>query len=233
MKNKIVGIVGGMGPESTSNFYLDLTRMSQRQCSSRPSVIIDSLPIRFSTEEKFIKDGTGKGEFLRWLTEAIKRLEKIEVNFIVIPCNTVHIFIDKLRKITEIPIISITEETARICSNKRFKKVGILATKLTIENQLYDKEFEKFGIKIIKISKKDQKELDNIIHKIVIGQTSEKDQKKLEGLIQELKNKGSEAIVLGCTDLQILLKKDLRIEIIDSMHALAEATFERLLFYEK
>jgi len=202
--------------------------MAQGKCTHRSSIIINSLPIEFSTEEGFIKNGTGKDKFLNWLKDAVKKLEKIGVDFIVIPCNTAHIFIEDLRNITKIPITSITEETAKACSNKNLKKVGILATKLTMNNRLYDKDFEKFGIKPVKICKKEQQELSDIIHKIVIGKSSAKEQKKLEILIEKLKNKGSESIVLGCTDLQILIKRDFEIEIIDNMNVLAEVTFKKI-----
>lgn len=227
-----VGVIGGMGPESTSDFYLDLIRMSQKKCSSRPSIVIDSLPIKFSTEEKFIKNWNGKEEFFGWITQAIKRLEKVEVDFIVIPCNTAHIFIEKLRKITKIPILSIIEETANLCS-KKFRKIGLLATALTMKDKLYEKEFEKLMIEIVKVDEKDQVILSDIIHKIVIERASEKEKILLENLIEKLKNKGAEAIVLGCTDLEILIKSNHEIEIIDSMHTLAMATLNKLLFNEK
>ena len=227
-----MGVIGGMGPESTSDFYLDLTRMAQKRCESRPSIIIDSLPIKFSTEEKFIKNWDGKEEFLGWITQAIKRLEKIEVDFIVIPCNTAHIFIEKLREMTRIPIISIIEETAKICSEKRFKKIGLLATTLAVNSRLYEKEFEKVGIEVINVTDEDQEILSDIIHKIVIRQASEKEQKLLENLIEKLKDQEAEAIVLGCTDLEILIKGDHGIEIIDSMDTLAKSAFEKLFLKE-
>jgi len=227
-----VGIIGGMGSESTSDFYLDLTRMAQKKCLSRPSIIIDSLPIKFSTEEKFIKNWDGKEEFLGWITQALKRLEKIEVDFIAIPCNTAHIFIEKLRGMTRIPIISIIEETAKICSEKRFKRIGLLATTLTTKNRLYEKEFEKIGIEVSNVINEDQEILSDIIHKIVIRQASEKEQKLLQSLIEKLKNQGAEAIVLGCTDLEILIKGDHGVEIIDSMNTLAKSTFEKLFLKE-
>jgi aspartate racemase len=228
MKNKIVGIIGGLGPESTSDFYLELNRIAQdKGCSHRPSIIIDSLPVNFSIEEGFIKNGTGKNEYLQWLLEAIKRLEKVKVDFIVIPCNTVHIFLDELRKATTIPILSITEETAKACASKNFKKVGVLGTKLTMDNKLYDRELEKLGIEIIKPTEGEQEIIDDIIHKIVLGKAAEKEEDILRDLLQRLVERGAEAIVLGCTDLQILIKNP-EVEVIDSMDTLAKATFERL-----
>ncbi len=227
MRNKIIGIIGGMGPESTTEFYLDLIRMSREEVSAYPSIVTDSLPIDFGIEEKFIKGQGGKEEYLRLLTEAIRRLEKVNVDFIVIPCNTVHIFIDILRTLTKIPIISITEETARLCSNKGLKRVGVLATKLTMENRLYEKEFDRMEIRTIKIDENEQAELSDIIHKTVIEKISAGEEKRFENLIEKLKTKGSDAIVLGCTELQLLIKKDFGIEIIDSMYTLVKSTFRR------
>ncbi|MBD3155183.1 MAG: amino acid racemase [Candidatus Aenigmarchaeota archaeon] len=231
MRNKTIGIIGGMGPESTSDFYLELTRMSQEKCSQRPSIIIHSLPIEFSVEEGFIKKGTGKKEFLKWLRESVEMIEDI-VDFIVIPCNTAHIFIEELRKLTKKPILSITEETAKVCSENNFKKVGLLATTLTLRNKLYEKELKQFGIEMITLDKVEQKILSDIIHRIVLGEETTKDQDVLEKMVGKLRINDAESIILGCTDLQILLNKNLGIEVIDSMHTLVEATFRKLLFLE-
>jgi len=83
------------------------------------------------------------------------------------------------------------------------------------------------------VSKEDQKFVSNTIHKIVTLQATEKEKMLLEELVGKLKNQGAEAIVLGCTDLEILIKGDHEIEIIDSMHTLAVAAFNKLLLNEK
>ncbi len=226
---KTIGIIGGMGPETTSKFYLELIRLSRREMGHLPSIIIESLPISFSSEENFVKNGIKESEFERLMIKSAKRFEEIGVNLVVIPSNTAHFFIEKVRESTSIPVMNIIKETTKLCLKRGFRKVGVLGTEITMKNRLYEKEFEKFNIEIIKLDKKNQEELSNIIHRIVTGDTKTKDQKNLENLMEILKNKGAEVIILGCTDLQNLIKDSSNIEIIDSMHTLVEATFRKLL----
>src|SRR3989344_8382167 len=110
---KAVGIVGGLGPETTSEFYLDLIRKFRENTDTYPKIIIDNLSFPFYLEEEIIIKSTNEQKILPFLKESISRLNKAGSDFIVIPCNTVHIFIDELRKESLVPIMSIIDETIK------------------------------------------------------------------------------------------------------------------------
>ena len=232
--NKRLGIIGGMGPETSSKFYLELIERSRKFCDSNPSIIMDSVPIPFSLEEEIIQKSENVHKFLPILKESIERLNKIEVDLVVIPCNTVHIFIDDLRKESDVPIISIIEETLRKVKEEGLKNVGLLATKKTIESKLYENPMRKNRINVILSTVVEQNDISRIIIEILGNKAKNNSKKILERIIKNLIKRGSEAIILGCTDLQIILDTDeFEVELLDSMKILAESTFQRLVDFER
>ncbi|MBI2545185.1 MAG: aspartate/glutamate racemase family protein [Candidatus Aenigmarchaeota archaeon] len=220
-----VGIVGGLGPETTTEFYLDLIRKSRQNFDSYPSIIIDNVPFPFYLERDIIEKSVNEIKLLPFLKESIERLNKLDVDFIVIPCNTVHIFIEELRKFSKVPIISILEETLNFIQSNSIKKIGLLGTQKTIESKLYQIPLEKNGIHVILPAENNQKLLSAIIVKILENTFTENDKTVLQKIMYDLKSNGSEHILLVCTDLQLVLKNE---DLVDTMQILASATFDRL-----
>ena len=157
------------------------------------------------------------------LIRGLKKLESIGVDFISIPCNTVQYFYDDLKRSSSIPVLNIVEETARKAKSNNYQKVGLLATTTTVENKIYDKALNKFGIKIV--FPEDQNEVTRVILNILAGKKLESDRAELKKIIEKMKGDGAEAVILGCTDLPALITQaDVDIELIDSIGVLAEAT---------
>jgi len=230
MKKRSVGIVGGLGPKTTSEFYLEIIKKFRNNCDSYPSIIIDNVSFPFYLEKNIIQKSRNEELLLPFLKESIRRLNKVQVDFIVIPCNTVHIFIDRLRKESSAPILSIIDETIKTIKEKNYKKVGILATTKTIDSKLYENPMRENNIQSILPTKNEQKEVAKIIFKILENNVSEKEGSSLRKIIEKLILGGSKTIVLGCTDLQLIVKeKDYNIEIIDSMKVLLDSTFNKMI----
>jgi len=232
-KNNVIkrlGIIGGMGPETSSEFYLKLIEMSRKACDSYPSIIMDSISFPFLLEEDIIQKSKNENKILPILKESIERLNKIGVDFIVIPCNTVHIFIDDLRKESEAHIISIIDETIKKIKNRGYKNVGLLATKKTIDSKLYENPMRKNGINVILPTRKEQDEISRIIVEILRNEVTEYSRNAIKRIIKKLMKRGSKAIILGCTDLQIILDKNgIDVELLDSFEILSESTFNRII----
>ena len=132
---KTLGIIGGLGPETTSEFYLDVIfSCHKKDKNNRPSIIIASVPLPYKIEEDAIAKNTGIERCLPFLLQEAQRLEKAGADFIVLPCNSLHIYIKELRDSIKIPVLSIVEETVRFLKKNDFKKVGIVSTSATIEN---------------------------------------------------------------------------------------------------
>lgn len=225
MKKKIIGVLGGMGPESTAIFYHELIIQCQKQYGAKydedyPEIFIYNLPI------PDVVDGLKKPEkTLQVLVKGAKKLESIGVDFIVMPCNTANYFYGDIKKEISIPFLSITEETAKKIKSNQYNKVGLLATRTTIKYKIYNKDFDKFGIGLIVPDK--QEKITNIILNILAGKKLDKDREELKKIIEKLKDNGAETIIIGCTDIPILLKQeDVDIKIFDTVEILAESAIK-------
>ena len=144
---KTVGIIGGLGPETTSEFYLDLVfSCVKKDKTARPGIIISSVPLPYQIEEDLILRSEDMERYIPYLTVEAQRLEKAGVDFIVMPCNSLHVFIQKIRYSVKIPVLSIVEETVKFLKQEKMNKVGIVSTSATIKNKLYENAFAEHGI---------------------------------------------------------------------------------------
>ncbi len=227
---KTVGIIGGLGPETTSEFYLDIIfTCYSRDKSSRPGVLISSVPLPYKIEEDLITKNTGSERYIPYLVNEAKRLEASGVDFIVMPCNSLHVFIKEIRDSVSTPVLSIIEETVKFIKQNKFNKVGVVSTSATIENKLYENAFELEGIEFVSPDNYQQAKLGKFIHNLVIGQQNNRDREEFIKIIDGFVDKNVDCVALACTDLQLLLPKHAKLKIVDTMKILADATVEKIL----
>ncbi|KKQ92250.1 MAG: Aspartate racemase [Candidatus Woesebacteria bacterium GW2011_GWB1_39_10] len=227
---KTAGIIGGLGPETTSQFYLEIIfSCFQANKKARPPLLIWSVPLEYQIESDLITKAEGEERYIPYLVDAAKRLENGGADFIVIPCNSVHIFIQEVRKAVKIPVLSIVEETANFLKEKNIKNIGLLATKTTIEKRIYQKPLEDGGIQITLPDQEEQEKVGTLINNLVLNRYDNKDRAELLEMIGKLSNKGVKDVVLACTDLQLLTPKHDQVNIYDSMAILANATVREIL----
>jgi len=226
MKMKKLGIIGGLGPETSCKFCLNINNKFRTETNCQPDIVLENLPISNTAERKIINGSLGKEHF-KLLMNAVKRLNNHSVDFIVIPCNTVHVFIEKLRKTSNQPILSIIEESVKECKRRKFKKVALLASAKTVNEKLHENELEKENIKLVLPSKEDQKEISKIIIRIIHNKTTNKDKQVLSNIINKFKIDGAEAVILGCTDLPFLIKESC-LPLVDSLEVLENAVVKKL-----
>lgn len=215
---KTIGILGGMGPEATVELYGRIIKIFQGEFgavfdSDFPEIIILNLPIpdvvETSLEQKKVK---------QMLIEGSRKIEVAGADFIAIPCNTVMLFLDDIKKNISIPTINIVEETTRQIKKSSFKNIGLLGTKSTINNNLYGKCLKNKTVRIPTIQ--EQEEITKIIVNILAGRKNNSDWKKIRTICLNLKKQGATKIILGCTDLPLLYRSD---DTIDTIDVLARA----------
>ncbi len=227
---KTVGIIGGLGPETTAEFYLDIIFSCQKkEKTARPAVIISSVPLPYQIEEDAISKNMGIERCLPFLTKEAKRLEKADADFIVMPCNSLHIFIKEIRKVVKIPVLSIVEETVKFLKREKMNKVGVISTSATIKNKLYEKAFARNNIKYITPNELEQVKMGKFILNLVTGQQKNKDREELIKIVSSFEGKGLDCVILACTDLQLLIPQHPTIKIYDTMKILADATVDKIL----
>ncbi|MAE49810.1 hypothetical protein CMI48_03215 [Candidatus Pacearchaeota archaeon] len=224
-----LGVVGGMGTETSCKFCLALNARVRSALDRQPDISMDVLPLSKKAQERIIK-GKRCEEHFELMKKSVLSLQGGGCDFIVIPCNTVHIFLDELRKISTVPILSIMEEVAGFCSDKGFTKVGVVGSSMTIRSRLHEKELSNKGIAVVLPHRADQDFLDDLVLHILDGSFTQAHKRRFAKIIEGLALQGAESIILACTDFGGLVsEKDVGIPTVDTLGVLEDATFDRII----
>jgi aspartate racemase len=219
---KKVGIIGGMGPESTAIFYLKIIEKFQKKYNFRfdheyPEILIHNNPIPDPV------DSMDNEKVLSMCMKSVDILNRFGADIIAIPCNTVGTLIEDIRKNTQAKVFCIASDVLKYAKNNGFRKLGILATKTTIREKYYKNLAENLGIVLIEPSKEEMIKINDIVYRILSGIKDENDKKVLVAISKRMINLGADAIIIGCTDLPLLINdNDDEIRYIDSLDVLAD-----------
>ena len=224
-ETKTLGVLGGIGPLASVYFTDLIVNMTEAEKDQ------EHLPL-FMYNDVFIPDRTdyilGKSDVnpLPYIVEGIGILEKVGCDYAAMTCNTAHYFYDEIQKSVNIPVINMVEAAVEYAKDQisSVRKIGILATDGTVKSGVYEKVIKKHGLECEVPSDENQKEVMNIIY----NQVKAGNKVNLYGfmnIIEELRDKGCDAIILGCTELSVI-NKDFNLsmeshDIIDAMQALA------------
>ena len=226
---KTVGIIGGLGPETTAEFYLKVVFSCQEKNDEhRPAVLISSVPIPYEIEKDAIEESKGIERFIPHLQKEAQRLEGAGADFLVMPCNSLHVFIEDIRSSVKVPVLSIIEETTKFIKKGGFERVGIISTSLTLQNRLYQDALEKEGITFFEPDPLQQAKLGRIIHNLVNGMQKNADREEIINTVEGFVGK-ADCVILACTDLQLLIPQHQTLKIFDSMGIFADATVRMML----
>lgn len=227
---KSVGIIGGVGPETTAEFYLQVILGCQKENNDeRPLIVISSVPLLLQIERDLIASNSGKERYIPFLLKEAKRLENSGVDFIVMPCNSLHVFIDEIRNAVNIPVLSIVEETIRYVKDMKMKNIGLISTSATIANNVYENMLRENNIDFATPDELQKVKMDKIIQRLVDGQHLNSDRDLILRVVEDLTDKGVDGVALACTDLQLLLPKSDKVQIFDTMDILAKSTIKDIL----
>ncbi len=230
MSEKIIGILGGMGPEATADLYLRIIKATPvKRDQDHPRVIVYSnskVPDRTAAIL-----GTGPSPMPE-LIRAGKRLEEAGADFIIIPCNTAHYFIDQLQKELRVPILHMIRLSAgkAKADYPKVKKAGLLATDGTVKSGLYKQAYGDVGIEILEPNPEKQADIMKAIYQCVKAGNLIDGGLLLRGVANDLIAVGAEMIICGCTEVSLVLKEgDLSVPILDPLQVLAEAAVAEAL----
>ncbi|MFH1824080.1 MAG: amino acid racemase [Candidatus Firestonebacteria bacterium] len=210
---KKIGILGGLGPESTISYYeFIIHRYYEKYGNYKyPEIIIYSLCF-----SEFIDQGYEMADKVK---QSIESLHKAGADFVVAACNSVHIVFDEIVNELPIPWISIIDVTAEQIKKNHIKKIGLLGTIFTMGKGFYRDGLLKHGIESIVPDVEDQKIINEIIYTELVNKEVNNDSKgKVQKIIEKLNKKGAQGIVLACTELPFLItQKDSLIKVFDTM----------------
>ncbi len=224
-----MGIIGGFGPETTAAFQLKIVELCAAQKQrTRPAILMWNTPIPVQIENDLILKGESMNKFLPFLISAAKLLENAGADFLVMPCNTLHVFIHDIRRAVSIPVLSILDETALSLKTNDVTSIGLIGTDISRKQQLHAKKLRSFGIKTILPTNDEQQSINLAIHNILNQKDVEKTKKGLTVIAESFLRKNIQDILLACTDLQILFPNIQGITVHDTMDILAHATVREM-----
>jgi len=231
MTEKIIGIVGGMGPEATLDLYREIIRATPAQKDQdHLRVIIDSNPKIPDRTPAIIGDGENP---VPAMVMSCRVLERAGADFGVIPCISAHYFIEEMRAQIDLPILSVFDAvSARIVDHHPdINSVGLLATSGTVQGGRFARRLADHGIATIVPESHIQANLMDAIYRIKASQDPAERAKSKAILVsaaEHVINRGAQGIIAGCTEIPLELKpRDLSQPLFNPLEILARAAVDR------
>lgn len=206
---KKLGLVGGMGPESTIPYYHDIVYGVQSRVGKNffPNLAIESVNVfdvlRLCNEQKY-------DELTNYLMQAIKSLIASGADFIALSANTPHIVFDRLQEQSKVPLISIVEAACNEAIRLNKHRVGLLGTIFTMKEDFFKKPFYGSNIEIITPTMEEMEYINiKISSELELGIIKQETLQDFQKIIKRMQKEDSiEAVILGCTELPLLLNDE-------------------------
>jgi aspartate racemase len=221
MGEKIVGILGGMGPEATVDIFQKILKATPARTDQEHLRIIIDCNSKIPDRTAAVLDG-GEDPF-PYLRESAQILERAGADFIIIPCNAAHTWHAKIGECVGVPVLHIMEAAAGYTTQKLpgIRRVGLLAVTSTVKTGLYQQAFAARDIETIAPDRVHQERTMEAVYGIKAGRKDAKLKSLLLHSGGHLAARGAEAVIAGCTEIPLLLADgDLPVPVIDSTQAL-------------
>ncbi len=205
---KKIGILGGLGPEATIEYYrgiIDAFRDGESQ--QIPEIILYSANVNdllsLVSEKRW-------DDLVNYVLERLEAIKMAGADFALISANTPHIVFDKIAPQSPLPLLSIVEETYKKSKELGINNIGLIGTKFTMESSFYSKVFSKGEIQVIVPDTKEQDYIHNkLMTEIERGIIKDKTREGLLSIIQRMKEQHQiEGVILGCTEFSLILKQN-------------------------
>ena len=216
-----LGVIGGMGPLATVNFYERVVLNTEAKCDNEH---IDMIVLNHSTmpdRTKCIIENR-KTEFLESIKKDFAILENIGVEAVAIPCNTSHYFYDEFKKLTDLKIINMIEETILEVKKSGVKKISVFGTLGTLNSKVYEKYAKEYELEVKDVSEADKQAVMYIIYNI--KETNNLDNKQFTDILNRYCDDETVGII-ACTELSLLdIPED--INTVDALNVLVKRSIE-------
>ncbi len=206
---KRIGIVGGIGPESTVDYYKLILGAFKKQTAAMnyPEIIIYSANL---SELMKILDERKWGSLTNWLLEKVSALYRAGAEFAVIGSNSPHVVFDDVRSRSPVPMLSIVEETCNKAAALGLKRLGLMGIAFTMQSDFYQKTFQKKGMSVVVPEEEDQRLIHHkLFSEIELGIIKDSTRQELLSVIKRMMERHSiDSVILGCTELPMILSRD-------------------------
>lgn len=224
-REKVAGILGGMGPEATVDLMQRIIRLtSAKDDIDHVRCIVDNNP-KVPSRIKAIIEGTGENPG-PVMADMGRRLETWGADFLVIPCNTAHYYYEHVREAVGIPVIHLIDLVVSHVRNTPSRRIGILASTAVLMTGLYEKRLKAHDLEAVYPDPEFQEKLLDVIKRVKSGDTGLQVHKEFCSICEHLAGKGAHVGVLACTELGVI-GHDLPINTIDATEILAQEIVTR------
>ncbi len=203
---KTIGMIGGMSWESSKMYYQYANEYIKHRLGGSHSCKCIMVSVDFAEIEEYTFAGQWEkiGEMM---ADCTRQLESAGADIILLCTNTIHLVSDYIEKSTNLPFLHIAEATGQAIKAQELQKVGLIGTKFTMEKDFYTTILsERFGLDVIIPSENDRQAIHDIIYnELVKGQFTETAKSKCMSIMEQLGSKGAQGIIMGCTELPILV----------------------------
>ena len=214
---KTIGLIGGMSWESTIPYYRIINEEVKNKLGGLHSAKIVLYSVEFDEIEKCQSNGEWEksGDILG---NAAKAVEAAGADFLLICTNTMHKVAPQIASMIDIPIIHIADATADELEKNNTRSIGLLGTKYTMTQDFYKQRLIDRGISVLIPDEGDIETVNTVIFdELCVGQISDVSRKRLKEIINKLKGKGAEGVILGCTEIGLLISQsDVDIPVFDT-----------------
>jgi aspartate racemase len=226
---KTIGLVGGISWESTLEYYRVINQHTKERLGGFHSAKVVLYSVDFAEVE--VRQHQGRwDELTELMIDAARRVEKAGAELLVICANTMHKMADDVQRNIRIPILHIGDVTAEAVRSRSIKKVGLLGTRFTMEQDFYKQRLiGKHGLEVIIPEEKEREEIHSILYnELCLGEIKASSKGVFQKIIAGLASRGAQGIILGCTEIPLLVSQnDYEIPLFDTttLHARAAVDF--------
>jgi aspartate racemase len=206
---KTIGMLGGMSWQSTASYYKAINEGIETDLGGLHSAKICLHSVDFAEIEKLQHQGNWDGT-ASILIDAAKSVEAGGADFLIICTNTMHKVAPQIAESISIPILHIADATAKVLVADGIKKVGLLGTRFTMQQDFYKNRLtENFAIEVIVPNEQEQTVVHDIIYQqLCLGIISKESKAEYLTIINRLYEQGAQAVILGCTEIALLIKQE-------------------------
>lgn len=226
---KLIGLLGGMSWESSSIYYRIVNEVARKKLEGLHSANC----VMYSFDFPYIAEPEAAGdldELAKRCLMGVRALEKAGAELLVICCNSVHVIADQIERESRMPLLHIADCAGEAVHAQGLRKVGLLGTIYTMELPFYRKRLkDRFGLEVLVPDRAGREEVHRVIfEELCLGEARDGSRKRCQAIISQLAGEGAQGIILGCTELPLLLRQgDAELPLFDTtrLHAEKAALF--------
>ena len=205
---KVIGLIGGMSWESSAEYY----RLINQEIRNRLGGLNSAKVLMYSVNHHEINELEDKDrwtELIEIMVESARRLEKGAADFILICCNAMHKIAKEIQDAIEIPLIHIADAAAAAVKHARLSSIGLLGARAVMEEEFFKNNLISADLKVLIPAENDREFIDDVIfNQLAYGKIVEESRERTLEIIKRLKTEGSQGVILGCTELPLLIREE-------------------------